>query len=231
MGITRDIRNPRFWRGLATRTFAGLGAVAALASLVDVFLPGSLAGRGTADLLIIALGVLAVSILRSLPKPVKQQFSMPDTVIQIATGDLLDQETGIVVGMADTFDVETPHIIASASVQGQLLDRAYGGDSGLLAADVQQALAAAAPIGSIDKQGNTTKYPLGTVAVLQRDGRQYYCVAYTEMNEDCNVSSSISVLWDALEKLWIEVRKRSNGEPVSIPVIGLGQSGLTHSFL
>jgi hypothetical protein len=47
------------------------------------------------------------------------------------------------------------------------------------------------------------------------------------MDERNNVSSTIGILWDAMEELWREVRRRSNGEAVSVPIIGLGQSGLS----
>ena len=130
--------------------------------------------------------------------------------------------------MTDCFDVATPHIIATSSVQGQLLGRIYRGDKEALHADVQAALDDRSPLETgVAKPGNTDRYALGTVATITHQRTHYFCVAYTRMDENNNVSSSIGVLWEALERLWDEVRRRSNGEAVSAPVIGLGQSGMS----
>ncbi|MEO5663431.1 MAG: macro domain-containing protein [Nocardioides sp.] len=227
MQFTRDIKNKRFWRGLAIHGLAALGVIALVLELFDLFSPNTLGKINSPEILLVPIAAVLYAIWRSWPYPVEQHYATPDTKIRLVTGDLFAQDTNLVIGMADTFDVATPHIIAQASVQGQLLEKVYRHDVTTLHADTQLALAGKTVIGKVAKEGNTDRYPLGTVATIKHQRTHYFCVAYTSLDENNKASSSIGVLWEALEKLWDEVRIKSNGEPVSAPVIGLGQSGMS----
>lgn len=227
MHLTRDLRNRRFWSGLAKHGLAALGVFAIALGLFDLFSPDTLGKWDFPEILIVPLIALFYAIWRSWPYPIEQHYATPDTKIRIVTGDLFEQDTNLVIGMTDAFDIETPNIIATTSIQGQFLDRVYQHDLGSLRADLEAALVMHTPIGTIAKPGNTDRYPLGTIATISHQRKQYFCVAYTEVDQNNNVTSSIGILWDALEKLWAEVRLRSNGEAVSVPVIGQGQSGMS----
>ncbi|MGW6955671.1 macro domain-containing protein [Streptomyces chartreusis] len=228
MQITRDLRNQRFWRGLGFHGFAALGIFSVALSLFDLFSPDTLGKFNLPEILVLPAAALAYALWKSWPYPVEQHYSSPDTKVRLVTGDLFDQNANLVIGMSDFFDVETPHIIAENSVQGQFLSRVYRHDVSALRADLNSALAGKAPIETgVTKPGNSTRYALGTVACVRRHRTHYFCVAYTAMDGNNNVSTSIGVLWEALEKLWNEVRSRSNGDPVAAPIIGLGQSGMS----
>lgn len=227
MTFTRDLRNRRFWFGLATHVFFALGVAAGLLGLFDLFWPNKLDKLRTSEFLIVPLLSLGYAIWRSWPYPVEQHYSTPDTKIRVVAGDLFKQNTSLVIGMADTFDIETPHIIAANSVQGQFLSRVYAHDVGALSSDLVGALAGKEVVGSVVKTGNTDRYALGTVATISHQRTNYFCVAYTSLDEHNKASSSMGALWEAMERLWDEVRRRSNGEVVSAPVIGLGQSGMS----
>lgn len=227
MIVTRDLRNKRFWRGLAAHGLSALGVLSAALGLIDLFSPDTLGKLDLPEILLVPAIALAYSIRKSWPYPVEQHYSTPDTKVRLVTGDLFDQETSLVIGMADTFDIETPHIIATTSVQGQFLAKVYQNDSNSLRQDLRAALAGKQVIGTVTKQGNTDRYPLGTIATIRHQRTQYFCVAYTSLNERNNASSSIGVLWEAMEQLWDEVRVQSNGDAVSAPIIGLGQSGMS----
>ncbi|WP_432574264.1 macro domain-containing protein [Kineococcus sp. SYSU DK005] len=228
MSATRDFRNRRFWKSFATHLFSALGALAAVLTIISVFFINALSKVGWWLFLLVGAVAFLYAIKRSYPRPIKQRYSMPDTTIRLVTGDLFSQNTSLVVGMSDCFDVETPHIIRTDSVQGQLLHNVYKGDTGKLQSDLKTALAAEVPIETnIAKDGNTDRYECGTVAAIRHHRTYYYCVAYTKMDEHNKASSTIGILWDAMEKLWREVRRCNNGEAVSVPIIGLGQSGLS----
>ena len=228
MAVTRDIRNPRLWRGLATYGFAAIGALSTSLGLFDLFFPNQL-GKVPHPWVLAIVGVaLLYAVWKSWPYPVQVHYSSPDTRIRLVTGDLFDQGTNLVIGMSDCFDVETPHIIAASSVQGQLLTRVYRQDVGALQADLAAALALKTPQETgIAKPGNSDRYPLGTVATIRHQRTHYFCVAYTLMDANNNVSSSTGILWHAVEQLWDEVRARSNGEAIAAPIIGLGQSRMS----
>ncbi|MEU6354865.1 macro domain-containing protein [Streptomyces sp. NPDC047072] len=228
MQLTRDLRNRRFWRGLATSGFAALGFFSVALSLFDLFSPDTLGKLNLPEILILPAAALIYAIWQSWPYPVEQHYSSPDTKVKLVTGDLFNQGTNLVIGMSDFFDVETPHIIAENSVQGQLLKRIYRHDVSAFNSDLTSALVSKTPVETgVTKPGKSTRYPLGTVACIRHNRTHYFCVAYTTMDQNNNVSTSIGILWEALEKLWVEVRSRSNGEPVAAPIIGLGQSGMS----
>ncbi|MCD2107005.1 DUF6430 domain-containing protein [Rhodococcus erythropolis] len=227
MNFTRDLRNKRFWRGLAMHGLAALGALSAVLGLFALFWPDMLVGKGFPEVLMIPAVALLYGGYRSWPYPVEQHYAAPDTEIRLVTGDLFHQDTNLVIGMADTFDIETPNIIAINSVQGQFLDRVYQHDASNLRQDLQAALATKQVIRTVNKAGNNDRYPLGTVATIKHQRKHYFCVAYTSLDEHNKASSTMGVLWESMDKLWDEVRIRSNGEAVSAPVIGLGQSGMS----
>ncbi len=227
MTFIRDIRNRRFWRGLATYGLAAIGALSGLLGLFDLFVPDTLSKINLPWILIVPVLALAYAMKRSWPYPVEQHYTTPDTKVRLVTGDLFDQGTNLVIGMSDTFDIEPPNIIATASVQGQFLDRIYQNDLNNLRQDLTIALASESAVDTVAKPGNTDRYSLGTVATIKHQRKQYFCVAYTRLDVHNKASSTIGILWEALDKLWAEVRIRSNGEPVSIPIIGLGQSGMS----
>lgn len=227
MNITRDLRNKRFWRGLATHGLAALGVLSAILSLFDIFSPDTLGKLDLPEILLVPTAALAYACWRSWPYPVEQHYATPDTRVRLVTGDLFKQDTNLVIGMADTFDIETPNIIATTSVQGQFLADVYQQDVGSLWQDLQSALANKQVVDTVRKPGNTNRYALGTVATINNQRKHYFCVAYTSLDEHNKASSSMGVLWEAMERLWDEVRIRSNGDAVSVPIIGLGQSGMS----
>lgn len=227
MNLTRDMRNKRFWRGLVTHGLVALGALSAALGLFDLFSPNTLDKFDLPEILLVPGVALAYAIRKSWPNPVQRHYSTPDTKVSLVTGDLFEQETSLVIGMADTFDIATPHIIATTSVQGQFLAKVYQNDENSLRQDLQGALAGKQVIGTVPKQGNTDRYQLGTVATIRHQRKQYFCVAYTSLDQQNKASSSIGVLWEAMERLWDEVRVQSNGDAVSAPIIGLGQSGMS----
>lgn len=224
----RDLRNGRFWKRLATHGLAAIGFAAAVLGLFDLFFPNTLGQFKLPGLPVIVVAAIGYAIYHSWPRPVQEHYSTPDTIIKVVTGDLFKQNTSLLIGMSDCFDTATPHIIKESSVQGQFLQRVYRHDLPKLDADIAAALVDQTPTESVaGKPGNIQRYALGTVATLQSHRIHHYCLAFTTMDVNTNVSSTIGIMWDSLEKLWVEVRRRNNGEPLSVPVIGLGQSGMS----
>lgn len=227
-GIGRDLRTRRFWRTFATQSFAAVGFMAVLLELYDVFQPNELSNLDWPLPLVMVAVALGYAAYRSWPRPVEQQYSRPNTKIRIVTGDLFDQDANLVIGMANTFDTAVPHVISKTSVQGQFLERVYSSDNAALDADLGQSLSGVATTGSMNKTGKCEMYPLGTIAVIQHGRRHYFCAAYTEMNERNEAHGTVPGVWRCLENLWDEVRARSNGDPVAMPVIGGGQARMSH---
>jgi Domain of unknown function (DUF6430) len=225
--ILKDLRSGRFWRHFAIHTFSAVGFFAIVLGLFDVLFPGVIPhGRGWLSACVVLISV-AYGTYRAWPQPVEQSYSSPNTRIQLVKGDLFDQPGHLVIGMCNTFDTSTPHIIAKSSIQGQFLDRIYNGDTKELDQQLTSALKSFHPVGTIEKLGKKNRYPIGTVATLREHTRRFFCVAYTEMNGKNEARGTMDGIWRSLDSLWREISVQANGGRVSIPVIGGGQSRLS----
>ncbi|SDC10113.1 hypothetical protein GA0111570_1252 [Raineyella antarctica] len=224
--LGHDLRTWRFWRWFLVQTFSAVGVLAILLEVTN-FVIGSLPFEGWP----LAIGMAAISIgyglMRAWPRPIRQEYEAPKTAIEVVKGDLFSQDCNIVVGTCDTFDTSTPNVIAQNSVQGQALERLYGGDVNRLDTEIANALHEKPIQGSIAKMGKTDKYGVGTVATLHKASYRLYFLAYSEMNQNNEAQSTPDGIWRSLASLWDEVSRTANGTPVAIPVIGGGQSRLS----
>lgn len=224
--LFHDLRTWRFWRWLLVQTFSAVGALVILFEIIS-FIFGSLPINGWPLALVVAVVSVTYGLFRAWPRPIKEEYSLPNTAIEILKGDLFDQEYNIMVGTCDTFDTAVPQVIARDSVQGQALDRLYGGDADQLDHEITTALGGKSIKSTIQKPGKTDKYGVGTVATLRKASYRLYFLAYSEMNQNNEAQSTPDGIWRSLASLWNEVSRTANGTPVAVPVIGGGQSRLS----
>jgi hypothetical protein len=180
----------------------------------------------------------AGEILRSLRERIRarnpgdvlrREFPGLGVTLVVRSGDLFDEaDANLVVGFADTLDTVTENdaVISRASVQGQLLDRVYGGDRAQLDRALSQALAGVQPLvveSARDKpRGKRRRYAVGTVATLPQDGRRVFALVLCRQDRDLVTRSSAGELRLALERLWESVRKQGLLRPVAMPLVGSG---------
>jgi len=222
--VRHDLTTWRFWRHFATQTFAALGALAVLAELLSILFPDTTV-TGILPTVALAVVALAYGAARAWPRPIEQKYAAPNTQIRVVEGDLLEQPDHLVVGTCDTFDTLPPRIIARNSVQGQVLERFFE-DVTDLDRQLEEAL------GSrdhkyVNKEGKNERFEVGTVATLTNSARKFFFVAYSMMSEANVATSTPDAIWKSLLNLWQEVSQHGNGRPVSIPVIGGGQSRMS----
>ncbi len=165
---------------------------------------------------------------RSWPRPIEESYESPKTQIRVVKGDLFDEPEHLVITTCDTFDTATPNIIARTSLQGQALDRIYDNDTARLDADLATALNNIMPVGTVQKEGKTDRYSVGTVAIIAQTNRKLYFVAITEMDASNNAQGTPDGLWASLNRLWEAVRRSANGRTVCMPVIGSGLSRMSN---
>jgi len=170
--IWHDLATWRFWCRFLTHSFAGVGAISIVLGVINILFPHKVATQGT----LWGLGVLAVSVIyglvQSWPRPIEQFYSLSNTTVRVIKGDLLEEVGHLVIGACDTFDTQPPNIIARDSLQGQALDRLFGGDVAELDRRMSEALSLHTPLGTIEKPGKQLRYELGTIAVLKESGRK-----------------------------------------------------------
>jgi hypothetical protein len=170
----------------------------------------------------------------------RREFPGIGVTLVVRCGDLFEQQdASLVAGFGDTFDTATDGdaVISRASVQGQLLDRVYGGDRVQLDRALTRALAGVPPLrvenGRDKPKGKRKRYPVGTVASLPLDGRRVFAVVHCRQDLDLVTHSSAREFRYALDQLWESVRKQGLLRPVAVPLLGAGLSrvGLTREQL
>ncbi|WP_341858589.1 macro domain-containing protein [Qipengyuania sp. GPGPB31] len=228
MSITQDLRTGRFWRHYLTKSFAIFGGIAVVVQTNSIIDPESTIFQGYGVLLALAIISLVSGLFWSWPRPIQEEYDSPKTKISIVRGDLLTQDTHLVIGTVDTFDTETPVIIAKNSLQGQALENLFGGDLKELDDRLSQALNDKDVVDTIHKDGKQNKYGVGTVATVKSAARLIFFLAYCEMDASNKAYSSPDNFWHSLRLLWEEISIRANGDAVSIPVIGGGQARLSN---
>ncbi|MGO6727259.1 macro domain-containing protein [Rhizobium ruizarguesonis] len=228
MNIISDLKTFRFWRYLFLHSLAFGGFVSAAMQFLLMIDPG-LASlfQGTGSLTIVAVASIAYGLVKSWPRPIEMEFSAPKTKIRIIKGDLLEQDGHIVVGVCDTFDTETPNIISRNSLLGQTISNLYGGDTKQIDRLLEKALENEKPVGEIKKDGKTSQYELGTVAVVRHEPRFVFFLAYCEMNERNEAFGTVDAVWKSLSSLWAAQSVHGNHSSISVPVIGGGQARMS----
>lgn len=213
----------RYAGGFARRFFEALGAMAIIAGAVAVLAPDLLKEQwwSLAVAVLLAVGWAVFSLRQKYPE---QQFPSENITVRLVEGDLFEQNASALVGMTTTFDTE-PGIIEGNSVQGNLLQVIYGGSQSRLDTALATALSGTRTVETITKPGKQDVYPLGTVAVLPGNGTtQYYCVAYTCMDEHNRAKGTIRGILDGLDSVWDAADRTGNGDPICVPLLGQGQS-------
>ena len=221
--MPKEIRSRSFWLALGKNFLAALGVLALPVTGIAGFAPEMLPKH--LNILWLMIGVSGIySVRRSWLKPVQQEFAGGYTV-QLVVGDLFDQNGNCLVGMTDTFDVETPNIISKESVQGQLLDKVWGGRTQELQKLISALLSDAQSIESVTKLGNDLRYPLGTTLALRDSfGKIYFCTAYASMNEKNVAKATVESLTTSLYAVWEKTDQEGNHAPIFVPLVGQGLS-------
>jgi DNA-binding SARP family transcriptional activator len=163
-----------------------------------------------------------------------REFPGLRVMLVVRRGDLFEQDdANLAIGFGDTFDTSTDDdvVISRVSVQGQLLERLYGGDREQLDTELRKALRGVRPLGREtvhDKpKGKRIRYPMGTVVPLPMNGRRIFAFVHCRQGLDLVTHSTAGELRLSLDRLWQSVRTHGMLKPVAIPLAGSGLSRVT----
>ena len=216
----------RPWGLIASAYLASGALLAAISAVVTIYRPSWLPETaGAKHLAILAAVGLIVGVVRSIPKSrIRLRISQINTKVEILFGDLFAQEGHKAVPVNEFFDCELGDCVSDRSVHGQFILEVYKGDSNTLNQHQRGALANLTGEEVGRKKGKTTKYPIGTTAVIgDLPGARYFLTALCHTDIDTlKAHADVVDLWQALSCLWKAVREKSNGYPVNVPLFGSG---------
>ncbi len=159
----------------------------------------------------------------------RREFPGLQATVVVRCGDVFEQDdANLAMGFGDTFDTATQDnaVISRDSVQGQLLDRLYGGDRKRLDADLRKGLRGVTAIRVETAQnkprGKRVRYPVGTVVPIALDGRRVFAFVHCRQGLDLVTHSTPAELRLGLEQLWRSVRQHGLLRPVAMPLVGSG---------
>ena len=150
-----------------------------------------------------------------------------DSVLCIEFGDVFENDGCIAIQVNEYFDSLLGDNVSPNSLHGQFIRDILRSQSAEFDAHVTRALAAE-PFENVPrKSGNSKKYKIGTTASVDLGPKRYLLFAFTKTDVNTlKASASVHELWDALAGLWASIRVRSNGDPVFMPMVGGGLSGV-----
>lgn len=150
-----------------------------------------------------------------------------DTVLCIEFGDIWRKQGCIAIQVNEFFDSLLGNHVSPNSLHGQFIRDVLKSQSSDFDKYVTQALANV-PAEQVQRaSGNTKRYDIGTTAAIDIGPQRYLLSAFTKTDiATLKAFASVHELWNALDGLWAAITIHSNGDPVSMPLVGGGLSGV-----
>ena len=159
------------------------------------------------------------------------EFPIPasDSSFEIRFGNIFVVKGVTVIPVNEYFDGELGDHVSENSLHGQFIRDVLGGQSKTFFDLTSEALAGVVPEESdaARSSGKCDRYAIGTVARVDVNDRRYLLVALSHTDAlSLKASATVHDLWTCLAGVWKGIREYSNGQPVRIPLIGSGLSGI-----
>ena len=192
-------------------------------AFIDQWKPSGVLGYA----ILVGLSVV-VGIWRAWP-PRRIEIRVPnsDSSVAVEFGDIFSKSGCIAIQVNEFFDSVLGNHVSTNSLHGVFIRDVLGGQSSAFDGLVQKALAGF-PFDQVARpSGNAHRYKIGTTAPLEINGKRYLLFAFARTDvATLKAYATVHELWDALSGLWEAVRINSNGDPVYVPLIGTGLSGV-----
>lgn len=183
------------------------------------------------------VGAFAIVILVSIAFGLKRIWSPSvilfkvkgtDTTIEVLFGDLFKQKGLRAIGMTTYFESELGLPVSENSLRGKFLKNYFGGGVHDFDEQLSKQLVKKRPR-VVDKKttGKNHSYPIGTTALIRVSDDNYIVYALADADPNtCKASSDANKMWVAMRELWQRARIESGGDPLNVPLIGSGLSGI-----
>lgn len=214
-------------------TYVWVAGVYTLLSLLSFFVPVLQPDSTTWRGILILLGIFLISGTVAAYReadPSRLRFYVPAiaTTIEVYFGDVFEAEGAKVIAANEYFDSELGRRVAPNSLHGQLIRRYFSSQSRAFEELVDRSLDDQCVEENLCRGQRTKRYPIGTTAVIEAYGQQFFLPALTKTDIRTNKAScDISLFGSAMGGLWNTIRNRVQGEPVNVPLIGSGQAQIS----
>lgn len=168
--------------------------------------------------------------IRKIYQPRNIEFKIPssDTKIKIFYGDIFEQNGMIAIPVNEYFDSEIGKPVSEHSLHGIVISKFLGGFSISFDQAIKEDLLNESYEDVHEKiDGKNKKYQIGTTALINAGNKKFLLFALSHTGSaDCKAYADISVLTKSLGGLLSKARNILGGNPINIPLIGSGLSGI-----
>lgn len=214
-------------RKAAAITFTKFSVVFTAIKIITFLIPTIKIENGT-QTAIIALIALVWS-LKSIHKPsqVNLQIANSNTCLDILFGDLFEQDGLRLISVNEYFDSSIGKPVSDNSLHGIFIDKCFGGHPESLDATLTSELKNITYKTTEKADGKNKSYPIGTTAIVTVEDDRYLLFALAKSDiKTCKASADVTQMWKALDGAWTRARNEAGGDPVNLPLIGTGLSGI-----
>lgn len=202
--------------------------ISSLAFSFPALRPSSLNLGVVVVLVFIVLGSLVWGLYRVLPQQsVQIRMQSIDTTVNVEFGDLFKAEGSKAIAVNEFFDSQLGNPVARRSLHGQLIEGMFQDHSERFDELVNEELTDEAFEEIERPDGKNRQYKIGTTAVIKVGAERFFLPALCKTDVGTyKAYCDVPMFLKALDGLWSAVRTRAGGEPVSVPLIGGGLSGI-----
>ncbi len=176
-------------------------------------------------IILISLGYALKQIWK--PSAVDIKVSNSNTTIQVLFGDLFQQEGMRAIAVNEFFDSQLGKPVSDKSLHGIFLNKCFGGHPEPFDKQVNEQLKGVEGNQIERPEGKSTSYAIGTSALITAEKDRYIAFAFAKTDPATSKAySDVTMMWVALHQLWQRARIESGGDPLNVPLVGSGLSGL-----
>lgn len=185
--------------------------------------------EGSAPFTIVVVASIGFGI-KKVWKPSKIDICIANcaTRIEVVFGDLFVQEGIRAIAVNDFFDSKLGRPVSDRSLHGMLIQKCFGGHPEPFDKQVTEQLTNVYSELVPEKvEGKNQRYAIGTTAMLESNMDRY--LVFTLAQSDpltCKANADVTMMWNALNKLWERARIECGGHSLNLPLVGSGLSGL-----
>ena len=161
------------------------------------------------------------------PKKISIEINTSDTVLNIYYGDIFKQKGYIAIAVNEYFDSELGDPVSENSLHGMLIKQFFGGHPESFDRAVDEDLDGINYNEISRDRGKEKKYPIGTTARISANTNNFLLFAQSHTNIDTfKAYSDLSTMVISLSGLFDKARNSTGGEPLVLPLVGSGISGV-----
>jgi hypothetical protein len=176
----------------------------------------------------IIVGSVAYSIF-SIWRPARVviTMAMSNVAVEIAFGDIFEQDGVVAIPVNEFFDSEIGLPVSAKSLHGVFLQRCFGGYADAFDRQLAAKFVGKAAEVVTRRQGKSQRFQIGTSAAIEAAGRRFLAFAFTRTDiATCKASADVPQMFAALAGLWKAARTELGGDALNLPLVGSGLSGV-----